>query len=67
MAGEWQARLRGASPRVVDAGVAAALAVAMALTIGVAEEADATRSPDYLMGLAVAALVLLRRTGRWAS
>jgi signal transduction histidine kinase len=66
MLGDWQARLRTLSPREVDAGIALAVAAAMALTISVAEEPDATRSPDafaYLLGVSVAALLLLRR--RW--
>jgi signal transduction histidine kinase len=66
MLGDWQARLRGLSPRAVDVALASAVAAAMALTIGIAEEDDPTRSPDalaYLLGLTVAALLLLRR--RW--
>jgi signal transduction histidine kinase len=62
----WQARLRGLSPRAVDVGLALGVAAAMVLAISIAEEADATRSPDalaYALGLAVAALLLLRR--RW--
>jgi signal transduction histidine kinase len=49
-----------------DIGVVAAVAVAMTLTISVAQEDEASRSPDvlaYLLGLSVAALLLLRR--RW--
>jgi signal transduction histidine kinase len=49
---------------MADLAVVAAVAVAMTLTISVAEEADATRSPDvlaYLLGLTVAALLLARR------
>jgi signal transduction histidine kinase len=63
---DWQARLQGLSPRAVDVALALAAAAAMALTIGIAEEDDATRSPDvlaYLLGMIVAALLLLRR--RW--
>jgi signal transduction histidine kinase len=66
MIGDWQARLRTLSPRAVDTGLALALAAAMTLTISVAEEPDASRSPDalaYLLGLGLAALLLLRR--RW--
>jgi signal transduction histidine kinase len=54
------------SARAVDATVVAGVAVAIALTIAVAEEPDATRSPDalaYLLGLCVALLLLGRR--RW--
>jgi signal transduction histidine kinase len=66
MFGDWQARLRILPPRAVDIGLALAVAAAMALTISVAEEPDATRSPDalaYLLGMGVPALLLLRR--RW--
>jgi signal transduction histidine kinase len=66
MLGKWQARLRDLPPRAVDASLALAVAAAMALTIGIAEEEDATRSPDvlaYLLGVSVAVLLLLRR--RW--
>ena len=66
MLGDWQARLRTLSPRAIDIGLAMAVASAMALTISLAEEPDASRSPDalaYLLGLGVAALLLLRR--RW--
>jgi signal transduction histidine kinase len=66
MLGDWQARLRGLSPRAVDVALASAVGAAMALTIGIAEEDDPTRSPDalaYLLGMTVAALLLLRR--RW--
>jgi signal transduction histidine kinase len=64
--GDLQARLRDLPPRAVDAGLVLAVAAAMALTIGIAEEPDASRSPDalaYLLGAALAALLLLRR--RW--
>jgi signal transduction histidine kinase len=64
--GDIQQRLRALSPRARDAAVAAVVAVAMTLTIGVATEDEATRSPDalaYVLGLIVAALVLARR--RW--
>jgi signal transduction histidine kinase len=60
------ARLRGLSPRAIDIGLAVAVAAAMVLTIGIAEEPGADRSPDvlaYLLGLSLAALLLLRR--RW--
>lgn len=66
MVGDWNARLRVAPPRAVDAGLALAVAAAMALTISIAEEPDATRSPDvlaYVLGISVAALLLWRR--RW--
>jgi signal transduction histidine kinase len=66
MLGDWQARIQDLSPRAVDVGLALAVAAAMALTVGIAEEEDATRSPDvlaYLLGLSVAPLLLLRR--RW--
>lgn len=59
-------RIRRLSPYAVDAGVTAAVALALVLTISVASEEDATRSPDaiaYLLGLTVAALLLARR--RW--
>ena len=62
----WQARLRELPPRSLDAGLALAVAAALVLTISIAEEPDATRSPDvlaYLLGVGVAALLLLRR--RW--
>jgi signal transduction histidine kinase len=62
----WQARLRELPPRALDAGLALGLAAVMVLTISIAEEPDATRSPDvlaYLLGVSVAALLLLRR--RW--
>jgi signal transduction histidine kinase len=52
--------------RAADLGVVAAVAVAMTLTISVAQEDEATRSPDalaYVLGVSVAALLLLRR--RW--
>lgn len=55
------------SRRAADLAVVAVVAAAMTLTISVAEEEDATRSPDvlaYLLGLTVAALLLARR--RWA-
>ena len=64
MVDEWLARLRG--PRAVDAGIAVAVAAAMALTISLAQEPGATREPDalaYLLGMSVGALLLLRR--RW--
>jgi signal transduction histidine kinase len=66
MLSNWQARLPDLSPRALDVGLAVAVAGAIALTIGIAEEEDATRSPDvlaYLLGLIAAALLLLRR--RW--
>jgi signal transduction histidine kinase len=66
MVGHWQARLRGLSPGAVDACLAVAVAAAMALTISIAEEPDASRAPDvlaYLLGASLAALLLLRR--RW--
>jgi signal transduction histidine kinase len=52
--------------RLVDAALIAAVAAALTLTITVAAEEDATRSPDalaYLIGVAVAALLAARR--RW--
>jgi signal transduction histidine kinase len=61
-----QQRLRALSPGTVDACLALAVAAAMVLTIGIAEEPGAGRSPDvlaYLLGISVAALLLLRR--RW--
>jgi signal transduction histidine kinase len=66
MLGDWLARLRGLSPRAIDIGLAVTVAAAMALTIGIAEEPGAGRSPDvlaYVLGMSVAALLLLRR--RW--
>jgi signal transduction histidine kinase len=54
------------NPRLRDVAVAALVAVAMTVTIAVASEEDATRTPDvlaYLLGLTVAALLLARR--RW--
>lgn len=59
-----KARLRRLSPRALDAGLFLAMTAAMALTISIAEEPDATRSPDvlaYLLGMSVAALLLARR------
>jgi signal transduction histidine kinase len=49
--------------RLVGLGLVAAVAVAMTVTISVAQEEDATRSPDvlaYALGLTVAALLLMR-------
>jgi signal transduction histidine kinase len=66
MLGDLQERLRGLSPGTVDACLALTVAAAMVLTIGIAEEPGAGRSPDvlaYLLGISVAALLLLRR--RW--
>jgi signal transduction histidine kinase len=66
MSGNGHPRLRGLPPSAVDLGIAATVALAMVLTIAIAEEEGATRSPDvlaYLLGLGVAALLLLRR--RW--
>jgi signal transduction histidine kinase len=66
MLGDWQARVRAAPPGAVDAALVLAVAAAMALTISLAEEEAATRSPDvlaYLLGTGVAGLLLLRR--RW--
>lgn len=54
----------GLSPFAIDVLLAAAVAVAMMLTIGVAEEDDATRSPGpfaYSLGLLVAVFLLARR------
>jgi signal transduction histidine kinase len=62
--GNLQRTWQGLPPAAVDAGVAAVVAVAVTLTISVATEEDATRSPDalaYLLGLTVAALLLARR------
>jgi signal transduction histidine kinase len=64
---DWHERLQRLSPRAVDGAVAVAVAAALALTISIAEEPDATRSPDafaYLLGASTGALLLLRR--RWA-
>jgi signal transduction histidine kinase len=50
--------------RALDIGVIAAVAAAMTLTISVAQEEDATRSPDvlaYALGITVAALLVARR------
>jgi signal transduction histidine kinase len=50
--------------RAADIGVIAAVAAAMTLAISVAQEEDASRSPDvlaYLMGFAVAGLLAARR------
>jgi signal transduction histidine kinase len=50
--------------RAADIGVIAAVAVAMMLAIAVAEEEDATRSPDvlaYAIGFGVAGLLAARR------
>jgi signal transduction histidine kinase len=66
MAHDLQARIRDLPPRALDAGLVLAVAAAMVLTISLAEEAGAGRSPDvlaYLLGMSVAALLLLRR--RW--
>jgi signal transduction histidine kinase len=62
----WLARLRELPPCAVDVGLALAVAAALVLTISIAEEPDATRSPDvlaYLLGVGIASLLLLRR--RW--
>ena len=51
-------------PRAVDAALVLAVAAATALTISVAQEDDATRTPDlfaYALGLLLAALLLARR------
>lgn len=64
MLADRKARFRRLSPRAVDAGLFLAMTAAMALTISIAEEPDATRSPDvlaYLLGMSVAALLLARR------
>jgi signal transduction histidine kinase len=53
------------SRRLIDIALVVAVAAAMALSIGVSDEPD-SRSPDvlaYLLGLAVAAFLFLRR--RW--
>jgi signal transduction histidine kinase len=66
MVGDLQARIRELPPRAQDAGLVLAVAAAMVLTISLAEEPGAGRSPDvlaYLLGAGVAALLLLRR--RW--
>jgi signal transduction histidine kinase len=66
MLGDLQARIRELPPRALDAGLVLAVAAAMVLTISLAEEPGAGRSPDvlaYLLGLSVAAVLLLRR--RW--
>jgi signal transduction histidine kinase len=62
--GERRARLRNLPAPVIDAVLAAAVAGAMVLTVSVAEEDEATRSPDllaYLLGVTVGALLLARR------
>ncbi|MBW3609586.1 MAG: hypothetical protein KY463_14850, partial [Actinobacteria bacterium] len=64
MLADWQARMRDLSPRAVDVGLVLTVAAAMAVTISIAQEAEATRSRDvlaYLLGTSVAALLLLRR------
>jgi signal transduction histidine kinase len=64
MLGDWQARLQNLSPAAIDRGLAFAVAATLVLTISIAEEPDATRSPDalaYLLGASVGALLLLRR------
>jgi signal transduction histidine kinase len=61
---DWQHRLNRLSPVAVDRALALAVAATLALTVGIADEPDATRSPDalaYLIGVSVAALLLLRR------
>ena len=66
MLSDLQARIRDLPPRALDAGLVLAVAAAMALAISLAEEPGAGRSPDvlaYLLGMSVAALLLLRR--RW--
>jgi signal transduction histidine kinase len=66
MLGDRQPRLRGVSTQAVDLGLVVVVAAAMALTISIAEEESATRSTNvlaYLLGVSVAALLLLRR--RW--
>jgi signal transduction histidine kinase len=62
--GDPRARLRDLPPRDVDAALVAAVAAAMTLSIAIADEPEATRSPDvfaYVIGAAVAGLLLLRR------
>ena len=61
MAGDRRASI---PPRVTDALLAATVAGAMVLTVSVADENEAARSPDltaYLLALAVGALLLARR------
>ena len=64
MLGDWQARLRAVPPRAVDGGLVLAVAAAMVLSISIAEEPEAARSPDvlaYLLAMGLAALLLWRR------
>jgi signal transduction histidine kinase len=64
MVGDRSARLRNLPAPVIDAALAAAVAGAMVLSVSVAQEEEATRSPDlvaYVLGIAVGALLLARR------
>src|SRR5918995_4721822 len=64
MLGDWQARLRAVPSRAVDGGLVLAVAAAMVLSISIAEEPEAARSPDvlaYLLAIGLAALLLWRR------
>jgi signal transduction histidine kinase len=64
MVGERSVRVQSLAAPVIDAALAAAVAGAMVLSVSVAEEEEATRSPDllaYLLGVTVGALLLARR------
>ena len=64
MFGERGTRLWSLPAPITDAALAAAVAGAMVLSVSVAEEEEATRSPDllaYLLAVAVGGLLLARR------
>jgi signal transduction histidine kinase len=65
MHGRLRERFERVPPRLVDAALAAAVAIAISIAVAAVQEADA-KEPDalaYLLGVAIAAPLLLRR--RW--
>src|SRR5262245_64653613 len=63
--GRMRERLEGVPAPLVDAGVAAVVAIAISIAIAARQEADA-KDPDtlaYLLGVAIAAPLLVRH--RW--